>query len=110
MHIHPSTNQKAPAGEYPKNGKTLPENSNKAEGKYCRKMQGLRLAPHVGFWYVATSIRCIIRKAKYFYNECCCAAFADEVVNNEVASVEPYFSIPVIHPHLFLPKTCSSAQ
>ncbi|KAI4372174.1 hypothetical protein MLD38_010443 [Melastoma candidum] len=98
IHVHPSTNKKAPADEDPKKGKKKPENSNKSEAKYRRKMQGLPRAPRVGFWYVATSIRYILRKAKAFYNECCCAAFADEAVNNEVASVEPYFSIPVIHP------------
>nr|POE61348.1 hypothetical protein CFP56_66719 [Quercus suber] len=40
-------------------------------------------------------------KAKAFNNECCCDAFKDSRMGNQVMLVDPYFSIPAI-PHTII--------
>lgn len=51
----------------------------------------------LGFWYVTTSVRYILRKARAFYNELCCETYDDHTkMFNQVMIAEPYFSIPVI--------------
>ena len=53
----------------------------------------------LGFWYVTTSIRYILRKARAFYNEFCSEKYDDHPkMFNQVMIAEPYFSIPVIPP------------
>ncbi|XP_010054918.2 uncharacterized protein LOC104443287 [Eucalyptus grandis] len=55
----------------------------------------------LGLWYLGSSIKYILMKAKAFYNEFCCDAFEDSlVVKNDgaVSLVDPYFSIPVTPP------------
>ncbi|KAA0052276.1 hypothetical protein E6C27_scaffold207G001040 [Cucumis melo var. makuwa] len=48
---------------------------------------------HMNFWYFTSTISHILRKAKAFYNECCCDAYEDERM---FQSIDPYFSMPVL--------------
>ncbi|GAY53495.1 hypothetical protein CUMW_149590 [Citrus unshiu] len=51
------------------------------------------------FWYVTTSIRYLLRKARAFYNEFCSEKYDDNPkVFKQVMIADPYFSIPVIPP------------
>ncbi|OWM65036.1 hypothetical protein CDL15_Pgr028754 [Punica granatum] len=51
----------------------------------------------LGFWYMATSIRHILRRAKAFYNELYCDAYDDpKLSSGEVMNIDPYFSVPVV--------------
>lgn len=52
---------------------------------------------HLNLWYFTSTISHILRKAKAFYNECCCDAYEDEKMKKiEVISIDPYFSMPVL--------------
>lgn len=49
----------------------------------------------LNLWYFASTISHILRKAKAFYNECCCDAYEDGKIV-EVTLVDPYFSMPAL--------------
>lgn len=52
---------------------------------------------HLNLWYFTSTISHILRKAKAFYNECCCDAYEDERMKKvEMALVDAYFSMPVL--------------
>ncbi|GAV88752.1 hypothetical protein CFOL_v3_32173, partial [Cephalotus follicularis] len=60
--------------------------------------------PRLGIWYMTSSISYILRKAKAFYNECCCDAFEDPVLmGKQVTLVDSYFSTPVVPPPTISP-------
>lgn len=73
--------------------------------------QQRQLSRFLGFWYLESSIRYILRKVNaLFYNELCSDAYEEHGKTH--MCVDPYFSIPVVFPwSLALPnvyKLCSS--
>lgn len=80
----------------------LPGNTGFGEKKHWSWCRRARVLPRLlGFWYLESSIRYILMKAKAFYKEFCCDAFEGSlVVKNDgvVSLVDPYFSIPVAPP------------
>ncbi|KAL5796884.1 hypothetical protein ACOSQ2_001704 [Xanthoceras sorbifolium] len=72
-----------------------------------RKQYGrVQELPRIGFWRVKSSIRYILRKAKALFNELSCDNYdKPTVLGDQVMGVDPYFSIPVLHPPNVAPNS-----
>ncbi|KAK1569336.1 hypothetical protein Q3G72_035601 [Acer saccharum] len=74
---------------------------NCAKAHRRKQLCMVRELPRLGFLYFKSSIRYILRKARAFYNELACDNYDVDiptVLGDQVMGVDPYFSIPVIHP------------
>ena len=82
--------------EQPGDGKGRRREKKQGRRRKTTQFGAARQVLQWNMWYFTSTISYILRKAKAFYNECCCDAYEDERMKRvEVAMVDPYFSMPV---------------